>query len=48
MLDQAFQLTPTSRLGCQIILTPELDGIKVQLPKATRNFAVDGHFNKPH
>ena len=48
MLDQAFQLTPTSRLGCQIILTEDLDGITVQLPSATRNFAVDGHFNKPH
>ena len=48
MLDQAFQLTPTSRLGCQVILTEDMDGLTVQLPKATRNFAVDGHFNKPH
>jgi ferredoxin len=43
MLDQAFGLTLTSRLGCQVILTPDLDGIKVQLPSATRNFYVDGH-----
>jgi 2Fe-2S ferredoxin len=37
MLDLAFGLTRTSRLGCQIILTPELDGIVVSLPSATRN-----------
>ena len=48
MLDQAFKLTPTSRLGCQVLITPELEGITITLPKATRNFAVDGHFNKPH
>ncbi len=37
MLDLAFGLTHTSRLGCQIILTDELDGITVTLPPATRN-----------
>jgi 2Fe-2S ferredoxin len=37
MLDLAFGLTHTSRLGCQIILTKEIDGIKVKLPSATRN-----------
>lgn len=37
MLDLAFGLTHTSRLGCQIILTDELDGITVSLPPATRN-----------
>ncbi len=37
MLDLAFGLTPTSRLGCQIIMTDELDGMKVKLPSATRN-----------
>lgn len=37
MLDLAFGLTHTSRLGCQIILTQELDGIRVKLPAATRN-----------
>mmetsp|Transcript_37091 Transcript_37091/g.73841 ORF Transcript_37091/g.73841 Transcript_37091/m.73841 type:complete len:152 (-) Transcript_37091:88-543(-) len=48
MLDQAFGLTPTSRLGCQVIVSKELDGITVKLPKATRNFYVDGHVPKPH
>ncbi|MDP9196251.1 MAG: ferredoxin family 2Fe-2S iron-sulfur cluster binding protein [Pseudomonadota bacterium] len=37
MLDLAFGLTKTSRLGCQIIMTEELDGLKVTLPGATRN-----------
>ena len=37
MLDLAFNLTRTSRLGCQIIITEELDGLAVQLPAATRN-----------
>ena len=37
MLDLAFGLTHTSRLGCQIILTEELDGLTVNLPPATRN-----------
>jgi ferredoxin, 2Fe-2S len=37
MLDLAFNLTRTSRLGCQIVVTEELDGLVVQLPAATRN-----------
>jgi 2Fe-2S ferredoxin len=37
MLDLAFGLTHTSRLGCQIIMTEELDGLTVRLPSATRN-----------
>ncbi|MCE2992888.1 MAG: ferredoxin family 2Fe-2S iron-sulfur cluster binding protein [Alphaproteobacteria bacterium] len=40
MLDLAFGLTHTSRLGCQIILSPALDGITVKLPAATRNMMV--------
>jgi 2Fe-2S ferredoxin len=37
MLDLAFGLTATSRLGCQIIITEELDGLIVRLPASTRN-----------
>ena len=37
MLDLAFNLTKTSRLGCQIVITEELDGLTVRLPVATRN-----------
>jgi 2Fe-2S ferredoxin len=39
MLDLAFGLTPTSRLGCQIIMSEEFDGLTVRLPSATRNIA---------
>ena len=42
MLDLAFGLTHTSRLGCQIIITPQLDGLVVALPSATRNMLLDG------
>ncbi|KAL6110149.1 fdx2 [Pungitius sinensis] len=48
MLDMAPLLQENSRLGCQIILTPELEGMELTLPKVTRNFYVDGHVPKPH
>lgn len=37
MLDLAFGLTETSRLGCQIIMNDDLDGLTVKLPAETRN-----------
>lgn len=37
MLDLAFGLTETSRLGCQIVMSKELDGLRVRLPSMTRN-----------
>ncbi|MCA8909675.1 MAG: ferredoxin family 2Fe-2S iron-sulfur cluster binding protein [Rhodospirillaceae bacterium] len=37
MLDLAFGLTKTSRLGCQIVVTDELDGLVVRLPAETNN-----------
>lgn len=37
MLDLAFGLTETSRLGCQVKMIPELDGLRVKLPSMTRN-----------
>ena len=37
MLDLAFGLARTSRLGCQIRMTEELDGLVVTLPAGTRN-----------
>lgn len=37
MLDLAFGLTKTSRLGCQIIMTDKLDGLTVRLPTGTYN-----------
>ena len=41
MLDLAFGLTETSRLGCQIIMSEALDGLTVELPKETRNMLLD-------
>ncbi len=40
MLDLAFGLTHTSRLGCQIRMTEELDGLTVKVPSGTRNMQV--------
>nr|POE87268.1 adrenodoxin like, mitochondrial [Quercus suber] len=37
MLDLAFGLTETSRLGCQVSMSKELDGLVVKLPSMTRN-----------
>eukprot|EP00298_Acanthocystis_sp_HF-20_P027439 c5570_g1_i1.p1 GENE.c5570_g1_i1~~c5570_g1_i1.p1 ORF type:complete len:162 (+),score=56.24 c5570_g1_i1:22-486(+) len=48
MLDLAFSLTDTSRLGCQVILNDNLEGAIVKLPAATRNMMVDGHVPKHH
>ena len=37
MLDLAFGLEKTSRLGCQLVITEALDGLVVRLPAGTRN-----------
>ena len=37
MLDLAFGLTKTSRLGCQVVITEEMDGLVVSLPREVRN-----------
>jgi len=38
MLDLAFGLTPTSRLGCQIIVDATLEGAIIKIPATNRNF----------
>jgi 2Fe-2S ferredoxin len=38
MLDLAFGLEKTSRLGCQIVITEALDGLTVKLPSAVRAY----------
>ncbi len=44
MLDLAPELTETSRLGCQCLVTKNLyENEVIQLPKHTLNFYVDGH-----
>ncbi|URW76763.1 2Fe-2S iron-sulfur cluster-binding protein [Sphingomonas donggukensis] len=37
MLDLALGACRTSRLACQIVLTPELDGLTVRMPPGARN-----------
>jgi 2Fe-2S ferredoxin len=37
MLDLAIGLTATSRLGCQVVLRDELDGLVVELPASVVN-----------
>lgn len=41
MLDQAFGLTATSRLGCQLIMNDEMDGLIVTIPEYSKNISVD-------
>lgn len=41
MLDLAFGLEETSRLGCQILMSEALDGLTVKLPAETRNMLLD-------
>ena len=48
MLDLAFGLTETSRLGCQVILDENMEGVEIKIPAVTRNMAVDGFKPKPH
>ena len=48
LLDLAFGLTHTSRLGCQVYVSKEFEGAEIVVPSATRNLYVDGHKPKPH
>lgn len=48
MLDLAPFLKENSRLGCQITLQKDLEGMILTLPRATANFYVDGHVPEPH
>ncbi len=41
MLDLAIGLSKTSRLGCQIVMSEELDGLVVALPDETRNLLLE-------
>ncbi len=40
MLDLAFGLTETSRLGCQVVLSSDLNGLEVKLPSSMRDARV--------
>jgi ferredoxin-2, mitochondrial len=48
LLDQAFGVTGTSRLGCQIKIDRSFDNAVFTIPRATRNMAVDGYQPTPH
>eukprot|EP00315_Gephyrocapsa_oceanica_P048421 CAMPEP_0185535080 /NCGR_PEP_ID=MMETSP1366-20130426/109267_1 /TAXON_ID=38817 /ORGANISM="Gephyrocapsa oceanica, Strain RCC1303" /LENGTH=364 /DNA_ID=CAMNT_0028146801 /DNA_START=131 /DNA_END=1226 /DNA_ORIENTATION=- len=41
MLDEAVCLTASSRLGCQIVLSKDLEGMEITLPAYSKNFYVD-------
>ena len=41
LLDLAYGLTHTSRLGCQVFVSRDMEEMRVRLPSATRNFYVD-------
>ncbi|WFW29849.1 MAG: 2Fe-2S iron-sulfur cluster binding domain-containing protein [Wolbachia endosymbiont of Menacanthus eurysternus] len=45
MLDLAFNLTETSRLGCQIKITKDIDGLHVIVPRCTRNISLNKRNN---
>lgn len=40
MLDLAAGVCRTSRLSCQIVLTPELDGLQVRIPAVSHDMQV--------
>lgn len=42
ILDKAFGVTPTSRLGCQIEVTREMDGMEVLIPDYSTNLRLKG------
>ncbi|MEO5340361.1 MAG: 2Fe-2S iron-sulfur cluster-binding protein [Magnetococcus sp. MYC-9] len=41
LLDMAFGLTSTSRLGCQVVMQEALDGLQVTVPEYSVNMKVD-------
>ena len=48
MLDLAWGLEETSRLGCQLELSESFQDAIIKVPDMTRNFYVDGHVPTPH
>ena len=41
LLDMAYGLAATSRLGCQIVVTQDLEGMTLRLPAASHNMLLD-------
>jgi len=38
MIELAFEPQETSRLGCRLVFTPEMDGITVHIPNGANNW----------
>lgn len=47
LLDRAFGLTPTSRLGCQVVMTPKLHGLCVTIPAYSVNVSLGQAGKRP-
>lgn len=41
LLDLAYGLAATSRLGCQIVVSEKMEGLTLRLPPATHNLLLD-------
>ena len=41
MLELAFEREDNSRLGCRVVLTPELDGVVISIPDGAHNYMDD-------
>ncbi|UAT42822.1 2Fe-2S iron-sulfur cluster binding domain-containing protein [Anaplasmataceae bacterium AB001_6] len=40
MLDLAYDVQPTSRLGCQLMVDESFDGMVIKVPKESRNISI--------
>lgn len=43
LIDLAFGVRPTSRLGCQVTVNKQMENRVFEIPRCTRNLAVDGY-----
>lgn len=48
LLDLAYGLSPTTRLGCQVKVVDYMENKVFEIPKATRNLAIDGYKPPKH
>lgn len=48
LLDQAIGLKSTSRLGCQLKVNDKFNNKIIELPKYSKNMAIDGYVPKHH
>ncbi len=48
LLDLAYGLRPTSRLGCQVVVDKTMENKVFEIPRCTRNLSVDGYHPPVH